>query len=127
MMPAVLALRASKGSCLLEIVDFLEEVKRPISTVEVILSTLNGRSRQRRKWLVCSHDIRDLAAGVAAYIEGHTKLRGRMDAIVVALDGHSASYSRSDNRRRARPGEASTEGRRADGSRCEGGALSVQE
>ncbi|HTW88965.1 MAG TPA: hypothetical protein VMD75_13265 [Candidatus Binataceae bacterium] len=84
-MPAVLAVRASRSSGLLEVLDFLKEVRRPISVVEVRLSTLGGRSRQRRTWLVGNRDIRGLASEVTVYIEEHTKLWGLVDAIVTAV------------------------------------------
>ncbi len=83
-MPAILAFRASRSSCLLEVLHFLEEVRKPVRTVEVTLSNPGRRSRQRRKWLVGSRDIRDLAAEVMVYIEQCAKLWGRVDAIVMA-------------------------------------------
>ncbi len=95
MVPAVLAVRASGSSCFLEVSRLLEEMRRPVSTVDVKLSNPDGRSRQRRKWLVGSRDIRELAAEVAAYIEENAKLWGWADATVVALDGHPESIARS--------------------------------
>lgn len=84
MMPAVLAVRASRSSSLLEVLDFLKEVRRPVSIVEIKLSNPGGRSRQRRTWLVGNRDIRGLASEVTVYIEEHTKLWGPVDAIVMA-------------------------------------------
>ena len=84
MMPAILTFRASRSSCLLEVLHFLKEVRGPVTTVEVTLSNPAGGSRQRRKWLVGSRDIRDLAAEVVMYIKERATLWGRVDAIVVA-------------------------------------------
>ena len=83
-MPAVLVFRASPGARLLEVLHFLEEVRTPVRTVEVTLSNPGGSSRERRKWLVGSRDIRDLAAEVMVYIQQCAKLWGRVEAIVVA-------------------------------------------
>ena len=83
-MPAILAFRASRSSRLLEVLHFLEEVRKPVRTVEVTLSNPGGGSRQRRRWLVGSRDIRDLAAEVVMYIKERATLWGRVDAIVVA-------------------------------------------
>lgn len=83
-MSAVLAVRTSGSSCLLEILQFFKELRQPVSTVEVKLSTPSGRSRERRKWLVGSRDIHRVATEVTVYIEEQTKLWGRADAIVVA-------------------------------------------
>lgn len=83
-MPAILVFRASQSSRLLEVLHFFEEVRKPVRTVEVTLSNPGGGSRQRRKWLVGSRDIRDLAAEVRVYIQQRAKLWGPVDAIVMA-------------------------------------------
>jgi hypothetical protein len=83
-MPAVLAVRALRGSYPLEVLHFLEELIEPIVIVEVTLSNQEDGSEQRRKWLIGRRDIRDLAAEVMRYIEERARLWGTADAIVVA-------------------------------------------